>query len=191
MFWNVPGCSGMFHVPGFIDAQIYCTMCHVTKQRLLTMHDRVALECFFFPFFLFFSPHEMFNSLCLFFCLFVCLFVFLIGKRVSRKELFKLTKFRLLILVKKIYFWRKWNETCYAFRTLPDPVFFHQNLFFPHPGTSYPGTPYHVDRVSGPAFSSPPYSGCAALAATDEFQNETKRKELYACHYRLVGETTL
>jgi len=94
----------MFHVPVFIDAQIYCTMCHVTKRRLLTMHDTVALECFFFPFF---SPHEMFNSLCLFVfvCLFVCLF--LIRKRVSRKELFKLTKFRLLILVKKNYFWRK------------------------------------------------------------------------------------
>jgi len=89
----------------------------------------VALECFFFPFFLFFSPHEMFNSLCLFFCLFVCLFVFLIGKRVSRKELFRLTKFRLLILVKKIYFLAKikWNLLICSQRRprvfSPEPVF--------------------------------------------------------------------
>ena len=28
MFRNVPGCSGMFHVPGFIDAHRSCRKCY-------------------------------------------------------------------------------------------------------------------------------------------------------------------
>ena len=33
MFRDVPGCSGMFHVPGFIDAQFYICKFEVNRDR--------------------------------------------------------------------------------------------------------------------------------------------------------------